>query len=334
MFRLALFSILATGIAATAMGRPIVIAHRGASGYLPEHTLAAAAYGHAQGADYIEQDLVMSRDNVLVVLHDIHLEMTTNVATVFPGRARDDGRFYAIDFDWSELKQLHANERINTTTGEQVYPDRFPLQPGPFRLCSLEEQIKLIQGLNQSTGRRVGIQPELKYPSWHADEGKDLSAALLPILLRYGFLSPGAPIFVQCFEADELRRLRNEFKLEIPLIQLIGLNSWNHANANYDAMLTPTGLADIATYAQGIGPHIEQVFDHLASTDLPALTSLSADARAAGLQIHPYTLRADEIPESVTDFETLMDLFTTTATVDGLFTDHPDLVMKHITQTD
>ena len=328
-----LFTLLAS-ITAIADARPLVIAHRGASGYLPEHTLAAAAYAHALGADYIEQDLVMSRDDVLVVLHDIHLEMTTNVAAVFPHRARKDGRYYAVDFDWSELRQLHANERINTTTGEQVYPDRFPRQPGPFRLCSLEDQIKLIQGLNQSTGRRVGIYPELKYPSWHANEGKDLSAALLPILRRYGFLSPDAPIFVQCFEAAELRRLRLEFKVQLPLIQLIGLNSWNHANADYDAMLTPTGLADIATYAQGIGPHIEQVFDHLASGNLPALTSLPADARAAGLQIHPYTLRADEIPESLADFETLVDLFATTAAVNGLFTDHPDLVLKHTTQTD
>jgi glycerophosphoryl diester phosphodiesterase len=321
-------------LAGTVTARPLVIAHRGASGYLPEHTLEAAAYAHALGADYIEQDLVMSRDDVLVVLHDIHLETTTNVAAVFPHRARKDGRYYAVDFDWSELRQLHANERINPTTGKQVYPGRFPLQPGPFRLCSLEEQINLIQGLNQSTGRTVGIYPELKYPSWHAAEGKDLSTALLPILRRYGFLRPDAPIFVQCFDATELRRLRHEFKLEIPLIQLIGLKSWNHAHADYNAMLTPAGLADIATYAQGIGPHIEQVFEHLDSTTTPKLTSLIADARAAGLQIHPYTLRADEIPPSLTDFETLVGLFTTTAAVNGLFTDHPDLVLKHITQTD
>lgn len=331
MRRPLLLSLIATLLlAGTVAARPLVIAHRGASGYLPEHTLEAAAYAHAQGADYIEQDLVMSRDDVLVVLHDIHLEMTTNVAAVFPHRARRDGRYYAVDFDWEELRQLHANARINTTTGEQVYPDRFPLQPGPFRLCSLEDQIKLIHGLNQSTGRTVGIYPELKSPGWHADEGKDLSAALLPILRRYGFLSPDAPIFVQCFEAAELRRLRHEFKLAIPLIQLIGLNSWNRANAGYAAMLTPTGLADIATYAQGIGPHIEQIFDHLDSAPTPQLTSLVADARAVGLQIHPYTFRADALPGFVADFESLLDLFTSSATMDGLFTDHPDLVVKHL----
>ncbi|GAB5559760.1 MAG: glycerophosphodiester phosphodiesterase [Synoicihabitans sp.] len=321
------------GCTTASADRPIVIAHRGASGYLPEHTLEAAAYAHALGADFIEQDLVMSRDDVLVVLHDIHLEMTTNVAVVFPHRAREDGRFYAVDFDWSELQQLVVNERVNTTTGQRVYPDRFPLHPGPFRLCTLEEQLILIQGLNQSTRRIVGIYPEIKAPSWHAGEGKDLSSALLPILQKYGYLKPGAPIFVQCFEAAELRRLRYELKVTLPLIQLIGLSSWNHENADYDAMLTPEGLTEIAVYAQGIGPHLEQVFDHLESTEPPTLTSLVPDARAVGLQIHPYTLRADDLPKSVIDFKTLLNLFIATAAVDGFFTDHPDLAVKQVTST-
>src|SRR5687767_9176819 len=101
-------------------GQPIVIAHRGASGYLPEHTLEAAAYAHALGADFIEQDVVLSKDDVLVVTHDIHVDTTTDVAARYPDRKRADGRYYAIDFTWEELKALRVHERVNETTGQPV----------------------------------------------------------------------------------------------------------------------------------------------------------------------------------------------------------------------
>ena len=324
-----LLTALAAFLFTTALtARPIVIAHRGASAYLPEHTLEAAAYAHAVGADFIEQDLVMSRDDVLVVLHDIHLEMTTDVARVFPDRARADGRFYAVDFDWTELQQLSVNERVNSQTGERAYPDRFPLQPGPFRLCTLEEQISLIQGLNQSTGRNVGIYPEIKAPSWHASEGKDLGTPLLAMLERYGYQGPDARVFVQCFEAAELKRLRFELGTELPLIQLIGIAAWNHPGADYDAMRTPAGLAEIATYAQGIGPHTDQILLGWDDHGSAQLSSLVAEAQAQSLQVHPYTLRADQLPHGIADFETLVELFVSTAHADGLFTDHPDRVVN------
>ena len=113
--------------------KPLVIAHRGASGYLPEHTLESAAYAHALGADYIEQDIVMSRDGTLVVLHDIHLETTTDVAARFPDRKRPDGRFYALDFTWDELRSLRVSERFDPKTGAAVFPRRFPAAAGAFR---------------------------------------------------------------------------------------------------------------------------------------------------------------------------------------------------------
>ena len=310
--------------------RPIVIAHRGASAYLPEHTLEAAAYAHALGTDFVEQDLVMSRDDVLVVLHDIHLEMTTDVARVFPDRARPDGRFYAVDFDWDELRQLSVNERVNSQTGERVYPNRFPLQLGPFRLCTLEEQVDLIQGLNRSTGRNVGIYPEIKAPSWHASEGKDLSTPLLAMLERYGYHGPEARVFVQCFEAAELSRLRFELGTELPLIQLIGIAAWNHPEVDYDAMRTPAGLAKIATYANGIGPHFDQILLGIDRANNPRLSSLVRDAQAKGLAVHPYTFRADALPADVTDFDGLLDLFIQQIEVDGLFTDHPDLAHARV----
>jgi glycerophosphoryl diester phosphodiesterase len=325
------FALLLTAQVSTiAAAHPLIIAHRGASGYLPEHTLAAAAYAHAVGADFIEQDLVMSRDDVLVVLHDIHLDTTTNVAAKYPQRAREDGRFYAIDFDWAELRELRVNERVNHRTGAAVYPQRYPVGAGPFRLCTMEEQLIMIRGLNQSTGRSVGLYPEIKAPSWHADEGKDPSAALLKLLARHHYPSAGEHIFVQCFEAGELRRLREELGTDLPLIQLIGLNSWGHHNADYDSLLTPAGLREIARYAQGIGPHFEHLLTGFDAGGRPEFSSLMDDAHATGLAVHPFTFRADQLPRGVADFDTLLALFVRTAGVDGLFTDHPDLAVDYV----
>lgn len=320
MIRVLMLSTLLLGVTATAGTHPLVIAHRGASGYLPEHTLEAAAYAHALGADFIEQDLVMSRDGELVVLHDIHLETTTDVARKFPERARADGRFYAIDFDWAELQTLEVNERVNAATGKRVFPDRFPLVPGPFRLCRMEDQLQLIHGLNQSTGRIAGIYPEIKQPAWHASEGKDPGAALLALLDRYGYRDATDPVFVQCFDPAELKRLRFERQTRLRLIQLIGKPEWNESTADYGSMRTPEGLAEVATYAQGIGPHLDMV---VVGPNQPP-TPLTRDARALRLLVHPYTVRADALPEG---FETRVDLIRAlhAAGVNGWFTDHPDV---------
>ena len=143
--------------------KKLVIAHRGASGYLPEHTIAAKAMAYAQGADYIEQDLVMTKDDHLVVLHDRHLDTVTDVASVFPGRERNDGRFYVIDFTLDEIRQLAVSERFELEDGVTipVFEDRFPLWKSSFRVHTFSEEIELIQGLNQSTGKNVGLYPEM-----------------------------------------------------------------------------------------------------------------------------------------------------------------------------
>src|SRR6185503_3347980 len=166
---------------------PIVIAHRGASGYLPEHTLAAKALAHGMGADYLEQDVVLSRDGVPVVLHDIHIDTVTDVAKRFPGRARPDGRYYALDFTVAELKQLAASERFDPKTGLAVFPRRFPVGKSSFQVPTLEEELQLVQGLNASTGRVAGIYPEIKNPAWHRQQGHDVSRIVLDVLARYGY---------------------------------------------------------------------------------------------------------------------------------------------------
>ncbi len=323
---LALLPLMASAAPAE-QSSPVIIAHRGASGYLPEHTLQSAAYAHALGADYVEQDVVMSRDDVLVVLHDIHLDTTTDVAARFPKRARADGRYYAVDFTWAELRSLVVRERFDAATGQPVFPHRFPAHGGPFRLCTMEEQILQVQGLNASTGRAVGLYPEIKAPAWHAAEGKDPGRALLALLAKYGYTGASAHVFVQCFDPAELKRLRFELHSALPFVQLLGDNAWGESAADYTALLTPAGLAEIATYAQGIGPHLGQIVSGLdPATGAPQFTSLVTDAHAVGLVVHPYTFRADALPPGVPDFATLVTAFTQGAGVDGLFTDFTDRV--------
>ena len=159
------------------IANPIVIAHRGASGYLPEHTLEAATLAYTMGSDYIEQDLVLSRDGIPVVLHDIHLDTVTDVASLFPERKREDGRYYVIDFDVAELKTLSVHER-RKLSGEQVYPNRYQ-GDARFTIATFEEHIELITNLNRQLGRDIGLYPEIKAPAWHRQEGYDFSQIVM-----------------------------------------------------------------------------------------------------------------------------------------------------------
>jgi len=306
---------------------PIVIAHRGASGYLPEHSLPAVTAAHIMKADYIEQDVVLSRDDIPVVLHDIHLESTTDVSDKFPDRARSDGRFYAIDFTLAELKTLHLNERVNSE-GEPVFSERFPAEAPALLVPTLEEEILLIKGLNHTRDHQAGWYIEFKAPQFHRQAGKDLARAVLEVLDRHGLNEVGAKVILQCFDPETLRQLHDQALTPLTRIQLIGDPSWDDANAaDFAAMLTTEGLTDIATYAQGIGPWINQLFE--AGTAVP--NGLSERAHEQGLLIHPYTLRADSLPAGLADsFEALHEAVFITAKADGAFSDFPDLTKAYI----
>jgi glycerophosphoryl diester phosphodiesterase len=314
---LALFSL---GALAAAEPRPLIIAHRGASGYLPEHTLAAKALAYGQGADYLEQDVVLSKDGVPVIFHDTQIDTTTDVAKKFPGRQRADGRFYALDFTLAELKRLNVSERFNPKTGKAAFPRRFPVGMGLFSVVTLEEEIQLIQQLNRSTGRNVGIYPELKAPAWHRKEGRDLAGAVLPILRRYGYDAKDSACFVQCFELAEIKRLRGELAWKGKLVMLMG-------GGDSNPLTTDAGLADLAKIVDGIGPPISSYVTGKSPAERKT-TDLAARARKAGLVSHPYTLRADELPKCVASVDELLSALFTEAKVDGLFTDFPDLCMK------
>ena len=283
------------GVLAAAEPRPLVIAHRGASGYLPEHTLAAKALAYGQGADFLEQDVVLSKDGVPVIFHDPHIDTTTDVAKKFPGRQRADGRFYALDFTVVELKQLNASERFNPKTGKAIFPRRFPVGVGSFQIVTLEEEIQFIQNLNRSTGRAVGIYPELKAPAWHRKEGRDLAAAVLPILRKYGYDAKDSACYVQCFEYAEIKRLRGELGWQGKLIMLLGSKGMGPGETDFTTLQTDAGLAELAKLVDGIGPPISSVVTGKTPAERK-VTDLAARARKVGLKSHPYTLRADELP--------------------------------------
>jgi len=319
--------LLTLGVVAAAEPRPLIIAHRGASGYLPEHTLAAKALAYGQGADCLEQDVVLSKDGVPVVFHDKHIDTTTDVAKKFPGRQRADGRFYALDFTVAELKQLNLTERFNPKTGKAAFPRRFPVGVGSFSVVTLEEEIRFIQELNRSTGRNVGIYPELKAPGWHRQEGRDLAAAVLPILRKYGYDAKDSACFVQCFELAEMRRLRGELAWKGKLIMLLGGKGQGPGDTDFTYLQTDAGLAELAKLVDGIGPPISSVVTGKSPAER-TVTDLAARARKAGLLSHPYTLRADELPKCVTSVDELLRALFDEAKVDGLFTDFPDLVKR------
>lgn len=303
---------------------PVVIAHRGASGYLPEHTLPAKALAHAQGADFIEQDVVLTRDGVPVVLHDIHLDRSTDVAEVYPDRARDDGRWYAIDFSRDELRRLRAWERRDAT-GAAAFPRRFPAGPGLSPVPTLAEEIAFIDGLNLSSGRQAGLYIELKDSAFHAREGQDLPAAVVGVLQATGWLTRREQVILQSFEPPVLERLRGEFGVDLPLVQLIGENDWAEPGApDYDFLRTDAGLDAVAAYADGIGPWLMQLYKGRDADGRPRVTNLAARARARGLAVHPYTFRADQLPPGIDSFDDLHRLFIIELGVDGIFTDFPD----------
>ena len=320
--------LLIVGAAWVAEGQ-IVIAHRGASGYLPEHTLASKALAYGMGADYIEQDVVLTSDDHAVVLHDIHLDTVTNVAEVFPDRARENGRHFAIDFTLDEIRQLSVYERFSRETGAAVYTRRFPLHQARFSVPTLAEEIELVQGLNQSTGRDVGIYPEIKSPAWHRAQGKDISRIVLDLLNHYGYRGKDDKIFVQCFDAGETRRLRNELETRVRLVQLIGDNDWDEAPTDFDRLRTAEGIAEIAQHADGIGPWLPHVVE-LDADGQPRVTSLVAMAHSHGLVVHPFTFRADSLPAYADSFEATLDIFFGQAGVDGVFTDFPDRAVKFL----
>ncbi|WP_296049777.1 glycerophosphodiester phosphodiesterase [uncultured Alteromonas sp.] len=304
-----------------------IIAHRGASGYLPEHTLAATTMAFAQQPDYIEQDLVITSDGELVVLHDIHLETVTNVATMFPDRHREDGRFYALDFTLAELRSLTVHERTDSQ-GKQVYANRYQGE-GQFKVATFTEHLSTIRSLNATTGESVGLYSEIKSPAWHREQGIDISKAVLKVLRAHNLDDAAANIYIQCFDFEEIKRLRQELGARVKLIQLIAENSWNETPTNYDALKTVAGMQELTQYVQGIGPWLGHVTRYEQGQPTTELTDWMMAAQQAGLLIHPYTFRLDALPPGISAEQLLM-LMVKKWQFDGVFTDQVPPVKRFL----
>lgn len=287
---------------------PLVIAHRGASGYVPEHTLEAAAFAHALGADYIEQDVVLSKDGVPVVAHDVTLDRISNVSEEFPGRDVE-GKFYVWDFSLAELRKLRITERRSADFGQ-----RFPKESGAFRLSTLAEHITLIQGMNHSRQREAGIYVEIKNPAGHREHGLDASTAVLKVLSDFGYTDAEDRVYVQCFDEEEILRLRTELNCRLPLIQLMSRKP------------TAEEVERISKVADGLGLSIKAILKHSGGDAKPAITDVVKLAHRHSLIVHAWTFRTDALPEYCESPKALIDLLVRDAGVDGLFADQPDVV--------
>ncbi|PQO43396.1 glycerophosphodiester phosphodiesterase [Blastopirellula marina] len=302
-----------------------VFAHRGASGYLPEHSLPAKAMAYAQGADFLEQDVVLTKDGIPLVLHDIHLEGITDVAQRFPERKREDGRYYAIDFTLEEIKRLTATQRRNPKTGKGVYPERFPLDGYAYQLHTLEEEIRFIQGLNASTGRNVGLFTELKKPTFHQAEGSDIAKAAYDVLTRYGYgKEKDSACWVQCFEQTTLRRLRDEFGWQGRLMMIYSGGKPGPDGSDYDALATATGLQELAKFADGVFPDLPRVVTWDENRQ-PHCSEFTKAAHAAGLRVITGVIRRDDLPQNCPSVDALHEALFNNAGVDDVCTDFPDL---------
>ncbi len=327
----------------TGRGAPLVIGHRGASGYRPEHTLASYELAARMGADFMEPDVVITRDGVLVCRHEPEIGGTTDVAEhrEFADRRTTkqlNGRavtgWFADDFTLAELRTLRAVERLPHLRQENTLYD------GRFTVPTLQEVFTLRRDLSRRLGRELGVYPETKHPTYFQDAGLPLEARLVGLLRRNGLNRPDAPIFVQSFETTNLRALR-ALGLRTRVVQLIGARGAPHDLVTagdprtYADLTSPEGLREIARYSDGIGPDKGLVIPLDEDGALGRPTDLVDHAHAAGLVVHPYTFRAENtfLPADLrrgavaSDFGKAIDeqVAFLQVGIDGLFTDHADI---------
>lgn len=294
---LRLLTMIAAAILPTALAAaPLVIGHRGASGERPEHTLAS--YGRAidEGADFVEPDLVMTSDHVLVARHENDISGTTDIAAHPEFAARkttktvDGGKvtgWFTEDFTLAELKTLRARERLPRLRPTTTKFD------GQFAIPTFQEILDLVAAHNRQSSHRVGVYPEIKHGTYFDRLGMNMEMPLLTILGKNGYTRATDPVFIQSFEVGNLERLRKRTKLR--LVQLIDATGSpaDRPDLTYPAMVTPMGLAAVARYADAIGVTKALIVPRDATGRSLAPTSVVADAHKAGLKVHSWTFRAE-----------------------------------------
>lgn len=316
-------------------GPVLVIAHRGASGERPEHTLGSYTLAIEQGADFIEPDLVLTKDGILVARHENEISETTDVSArpEFAGRKTSktiDGQtmtgWFTEDFTLAELKTLRAKERLPQLRKANMAFD------GQFEIPTFEEILELAKAESVRTGRTIGVYPETKHPSYFASIGLPHEAPLLALLERYGHVDRSAPVFIQSFEVENLKALRA--KTKVRLIQLMDEKGSppDRPDLNYPDMATAEGLKAVAAYADGVGPNKALVIPRTLLGNLGEPTMLVRDAHRAGLAVHPWTFRRENFflplnaksgvdPRAVGDVESEIRAYLATG-IDGFFSDN------------
>jgi glycerophosphoryl diester phosphodiesterase len=322
--------------------RPLVIAHRGASGYRPEHTLASYELGARMGADYIEPDLVITKDGVLVARHEPEISQTTDVEQhpefadrqktklIEPGLELTG--WFTEDFTLAELKTLRAEERIPAVRQENT------IYNGRYQVPTLQEVIDLARRLSRELDREIGIYPETKHPTYFQEIGLPLERPLVRTLRRNDLDDRRDKVFVQSFETANLRELDDE--IDSPLVQLFGAPNARPVGdtRTYGELATDAGLRDISRYADGVGPSKDYIVPRDgAGKSLPP-TDFVQRAHRAGLVVHPYTFRNEnqflpaelrsgpvlsDYGDAFPEYEQFYELG-----VDGLFSDNPDTAVE------
>jgi glycerophosphoryl diester phosphodiesterase len=310
--------------ASAAATRPLIIGHRGASGHRPEHTLESYRLAVEMGADFIEPDLVATKDGALIARHENEIGSTTDVADRFPDRKRTkkvDGEsltgWFSEDFTLAEIKTLRARERL---------PFRSHAYDGQFQVPTFDEVLDLAQSLSRTVGRPIGVYPETKHPSYFRGIGLPLEDALLTSLDNHGWNQREAPVFIQSFEKGNLQQLRK--KTRVRLVQLVD----EHPGVPLDN----PGLKAIAGYADVLGVNKTLVIPANTDGTLREPTDLVARAHAAGLLVHVWTLRADKeflSPSYQGRAEAEFERFRALG-VDGIFTDFPDVATRALGSRD
>ena len=329
---------------AGAARKPIVIAHRGASGLRPEHTALAYDLAIDQGCDFIEPDLVPTKDGHLIARHENEIGGTTNVAShpEFADRKTTktiDGQqitgWFTEDFTLAEIKTLRARERLpQLRAGNTQYDGQAPL-------LTFDEVVAIARAGSQRTGRTIGVYPEMKHPGYFASIGLPVEDRLVALLKKNDLDSATAPVFVQCFEVTPLKTIRAKTKARLVLLTAGQGGPPDLPNVTYSQLVSPSGLKAVALYADGLGPEKTQIVPQDADTLQPA-TALVKDAHAAGLLVHPWTVRAENyfLPTSLRRGDPAAADYLAqpgevsavfkalyAAGVDGLFSDFPGLAV-------
>ncbi|MDA3087765.1 glycerophosphodiester phosphodiesterase [Campylobacter sp. CN_NA2] len=301
----------------------LVISHRGASGYLPEHTLEAKALAVGLGADFLEQDIHMSSDDGLIVAHEF--ELVSDVRAKYPQKIRQNNKFEPIDFTLDEIKSLTVTSEFKKDNPNlPQYKDRFPLYKSNFKFHTFEEEIEFIQGLEKSMGKKIGIYPEIKRPSFYRKNGKDISLAVLQILKKYGYKNKNDLIFLQTFELNELRRIKTELfpklDMDLPLVFLI--SGCGGEAKNYKNKLC-ADIDNIREITDIVGVDINSLINF--KTKQP--TEFAKNLQKKNMKIHVWTIKKDTLPKNINNTNELLNLLKNIG-VSAIFTDFVDDVIK------